>query len=163
MLACNPEASRQQVEAAAAAAALGVGVGGGEGGRTKSCMSSRVVVVSIKPIIIANAYASLSAKELRVFAAKPGEDWQCLQGGEWDGVSWVPLLLFSSGMRQMQQTCSPGPARSDMAGQTKPQAALLKGRTGCRRRGVRLERHPDHLEAVTAHCQLSAGHNCGRG
>lgn len=30
-------------------------------GRTKSCMSSRVVVVSIKPIIIANAYASLSA------------------------------------------------------------------------------------------------------
>lgn len=84
------------------------------------------------------------------------------RGGEY-GVSWVPLLLFSSGMRQMQQTCSPGPARSDMAGQTKPQAALLKGRTGCRRRGVRLERHPDHLEAVTAHCQLSAGHNCGRG
>lgn len=69
--------SRQQVEAAAA-----VGVGGGEGRRTKSCMSSRVVVVSIKPIIIANAYASLSAKELRVFPAKPGEDWQCLQGGE---------------------------------------------------------------------------------
>lgn len=30
------------------------------GGRTKSCMSSRVVVVSIKPIIIANSYASLS-------------------------------------------------------------------------------------------------------
>lgn len=82
MLACNPEASRQQVEAAAA-----VGVGGGEGGRTKSCMSSRVVVVSIKPIIIANAYASLSAKELRVFPAKPGEDWQCLQGGEGSTVS----------------------------------------------------------------------------
>lgn len=79
VLACNPEASRQQVEAAAAAA---VGVGRGGGGRTKSCMSSRVVVVSIKPIIIANAYASLSAKELRVFPAKAGEDWQCLQEGE---------------------------------------------------------------------------------
>lgn len=78
MLACNPEASRQQVEAAAAAAVVGVG----GGGRTKSCMSSRVVVVSIKPIIIANAYASLSAKELGVFPAKAGEDWQCLQGGE---------------------------------------------------------------------------------
>lgn len=36
-------------------------------------MSSRVVVVSIKPIIIANAYASLSAKELRVFPAKPSQ------------------------------------------------------------------------------------------
>lgn len=83
---------------------------------------------------------------------------------ERDGVSWVPLLLFSSGMRQMQQTCSPGPARSDMAGQTKPQAALERTHwTQEEGKRVRLERHPDHLEAVTTHCQLSAGHNCGRG
>lgn len=48
---------------------------------------------------------------------------------------------------------------------------LLKGRSaegegkGRERREKRLrpEQHPDHLEAVTAHCQLSAGHNCGRG
>lgn len=56
----------------------------------------------------------------------------------------------------------PGPAGHGRTNET-TSGSLLKGRTGCRRRGVRLERHPDHLEAVTAHCQLSAGHNCGRG
>lgn len=83
VLACSPEAGRQQVEAAAAAA---VADGGGEGGGTKSCMSSRVVVVSIKPIIIANAYASLSANVLGVFPAKAGEDCHCLGKVERGGV-----------------------------------------------------------------------------
>lgn len=77
------------------------------------------------------------------------------------GVSWVPLLLFSSGMRQMQQTCSPGPAWPDKAGQTKPQAALE--RTVCRRggEGEREEREEGTTGATprpsrSCHCSLSA-------
>lgn len=98
------------------------------GGRTKSCMSSRVVVVSIKPIIIANAYASLSATNSTFSKARVGWHYHGQGQGSGLGGSSLSRGCHCCCLVPACDRCNRRAARPDDTGQTKPQAALERTR-----------------------------------